>query len=64
MNVKTKTKNNLCTQHVLDLFSIFMYIRTELEIQYCGLVNAKIRASDKDLPVLSHKNANLLSLII
>ena len=35
-------RNNLCTQHVLPRF--------ELGIYY-GLVDAKIRASDKDLPV-------------
>ena len=36
---KQKQKNNLCTQPVKNLSS------------YCGLVDAKTRASDKDLPV-------------
>ena len=41
-------RNNFCTQHVL--------LRVEPGIfknlsSYCGFVNAKIRASDKDLPV-------------
>ena len=39
---------NLCTQHVLQVF--WAYNFHEL-LSYCGLVDAKIRASDKDLPV-------------
>ena len=35
-------RNNFCTQHVLRRFELGIY---------CGLVDAKIRASDKDLPV-------------
>ena len=48
--------NNFCTQHVLPSFEleIFMY-RTCNSMNnlssYCGLVDAKIRAFDKDLPV-------------
>ena len=48
--------NNFCTQHVLPRFElvIFMY-RTCNSMNnlssYCGLVDAKIRASGKDLPV-------------
>ena len=50
-------RNNLCTQHVLPRFElgIFMYwtcnSMNNLSL-YCALVDAKIRASDKDLPVL------------
>ena len=44
--------NNLCTQHVLTLqFSCTRNSLNNLS-SYCGLVDAKIRASDKDLPVL------------
>ena len=51
--------NNFCTQHVLPRFElgIFMYVfviqwtNTYNLSSYCGLVDAKIRASDKDLPV-------------
>ena len=51
-------RNNLSTQHILPRFElgIFMY-RTCMSMNnlssYCGLVDAKIRASDKDLPVFS-----------
>jgi hypothetical protein len=50
--------NNFCTQHVLPRFEhgIFMYWTCNSMNNlwsYCGLVDEKIRASDKDLPVLS-----------
>ena len=49
-------RNNFCTQHVLPRFElgIFMYWTCNSMnnlLPYCGLVDAKIRASDKDLPV-------------
>ena len=49
-------RNNFCTQHVLPRFvlGIFMYWTCNSMnnlLPYCGLVDAKIRASDKDLPV-------------
>ena len=52
-------RNNFCTQHVLPRFElgIFMYWTCNSMnnlSSYCGLVDAKIRASDKDLPV--HKS--------
>ena len=52
LNVKTKTKKQFmytsCSPDVLSLqFSIFM----NNLLSYCGLDNAKIRASDIDLPV-------------
>ena len=43
--LNVKTKNNLCTQHVLSLQ--FLYSMNNLS-SYCGLVDAKIRAFDKD----------------
>ena len=52
-------RNNFCTQtqHVLPRFELgfFMYWTCNSMnnlSSYCGLVDAKIRASDKDLPVL------------
>ena len=39
-------QNNLCIQHVLSL----QFSCTEL-LSYCGLVDARISASEKDLPV-------------
>ena len=49
-------RNNFCTQHVLPRFElgIFMYWTCNSMnnlSSYFGLVDAKIRASDKDLPV-------------
>ena len=49
-------RNNFCTQHVLPRFElgIFMYWTSNSMnnlSSYCGLVDAKIRGSDKDLPV-------------
>ena len=49
-------RNNFCTQQVLPRFKlgIFMYWTCNSMnnlSSYCGLVDAKIRASDKNLPV-------------
>ena len=49
-------RSNFCTQHVFPRFElgIFMYCRCNSInnlLSYSGLVDAKIRASDKDLPV-------------
>ena len=49
-------KNNFCTQHVLPRFELGIFI-----LSYCGLVDAKIRASDKDLPVMSKELVDLFS---
>ena len=51
-------RDNFCTQHVLPRFElgIFMYWTCNSMnnlSSYCGLVDAKIRASDKYLPVNS-----------
>jgi len=51
-------RNNFCTQHVLSRFElgIFMYYACNSMNNlpsYCGLADAKIRASDKDLPLLA-----------
>ena len=52
LNVKTKT--NLCTlQHVLFLY--FSYNSKNNLLSYNGLMDARMRASDKDLPV-NHSN--------
>ena len=56
-NIVLNVRNKFFTQHVLPRFEleIFMY-RTCKSMNhltsYFGLVDAKIRASDKDLPVL------------
>ena len=53
-------KNNFGTQHVLCKFEfgIFMYWACNSMnnlSSYCGLVDAKTRVSDKDLPVMSQE---------
>ena len=49
-------RNNFCTQHVLPRFELGIFMHWACcsmnnLLSYCGLVDAKIRASDKDLPV-------------
>ena len=49
-------ENMLCTKHVLPRFElvIFMYWTCNSMnnlLSYCGLIDTRIRASDKDLPV-------------
>ena len=48
-------QNNLCTQHVLSLQSSCTEFANQWTIfchTYCGLIDARIRASEKDLPVI------------
>ena len=50
-------RNNFCTQHVLPRFELEIVMHLACYSMnnlwwYCGLVDAKIRASDKDLSVL------------
>ena len=42
-------RNNFFTQHVLPRFELGIFMNNLSS--YCGLVDAKIRASDKDLSV-------------
>ena len=54
-------RNNFCTQHVLPRFElgIFMYWTCDSMnnlSSYCGLVDAKIRTSDKDLPLKARRS--------
>ena len=61
-------RSNFCTQHVLPRFElgIFMYWTCNSMnnlSSYCGLVGAKIRASDKDLPV-KIQNKMILDLFV
>ena len=48
-------ENNFCTQHILPHVLSLEFSCNELVMNnmssYCGLVDAKIRASDKDYPV-------------
>ena len=47
-------QNNLCTQHACTELVVFMYrTRNSMNnlLSYCGLVDARINASKKDLPV-------------
>ena len=61
---KQKQKKNLCKQHVLTMISpcselgIFMCCTGNSMnnlLSYCGLVDARISASEKDLPVQCFK---------
>ena len=53
LNVKTRTKNNFCTQHVLSLYFSGEFNEQSLVIiTHCGLTDSKMRASDTDLPVI------------
>ena len=47
---KQKQKNNICTQHVLNLY--FSGNSKNNILSYCGLTDARIRSSEKDLPVI------------
>ena len=66
LNVKTQTKINLCTQHVLNLY--FSCNSVNNLLSYNGLINTRMRASDKDLPVRRilwephHNSVNLTGL--
>ena len=62
-------RNNFCTQHVLPRFElgIFMYWTCNsmnILSSYCGLVDAKIRASDKDLPYKRFNNNNYSNFVL
>ena len=46
---KQKQKNNFCTQHVLNKYFSEKSINNLLS--YCGLTDARMRASEKDLSV-------------
>ena len=54
LNVKTKTKNNFCTQNVVNLY--FLGNSMNNLLSYCGLTDARMRAFEKDLPV-THRPA-------
>ena len=51
--LNVKTKNNLCTQYVLNLYCSCNSMNNLLS--YNGLIDARMRASDKDLPVFKNK---------
>ena len=42
-------QNNICTQHVVNLY--FSWKSMNNLSSYCGLTGARMRASEKDLPV-------------
>ena len=58
--------NNFCTQHVLPRFELGIFMNWTCNLMnnlssFCGLVDAKIKAFDKDLPVLT---SNLYKIAI
>ena len=44
-----QNKNTFCTQHILNLY--FSENSMNNLLSYCGLTDARMRASEKDLPV-------------
>ena len=55
-------QNNFCTQHILPRFELGIFINWTCNsmnnlLSYCGLVDAKIRASEIDLPVLFDRDS-------
>ena len=50
-------QNNICTQHVVNLY--FSWNSMNNLSSYCGLTDARMRASEKDLPVTHFKNTGL-----
>ena len=44
-------QNNICTQHVVNLYDPWNSLNNVSS--YCGLTGARMRASEKDLPVLN-----------
>ena len=60
LNVKTK-KNNFCTQHVVNLYFSGNLMNNLLS--YYGLTDARMRASEKDLPVRIFENGGAHLLI-
>ena len=51
LNVKKET-NNFFTHHVMNMH--FWENSMNIILSYCGLSDAKMRASEKDLPVLAY----------
>ena len=49
-SAQQKQKTNLCTQHVLNLY--FYCNSMNNLLSYNWLIDARMRASDKDLPVI------------
>ena len=53
LNVKTKIKTTICVHNVFCRYSeLTIFMNNEQFVVILWLVDAKIRASDKDLPVL------------
>ena len=52
---KQKQKNTFCTQHVLNLY--FSGNSMNNLLSHCGLTDARMRASEKDLPVPEFGNS-------
>ena len=47
----SKQKNNFCTQHIVNLY--FSGNSMNNLLSYCGLTDARMRVSEKDLSVMS-----------
>ena len=47
---KQKQRNNFCTQHFVNLY--FLGNSMNNLLSHCGLTDTRMRASEKDLPVI------------
>ena len=63
LNVKQKQKkNNVSSQHVLTLY--FSRNSMNNHLSYCGLTNARMRASEKYLPVFFGQKIPRIAIVI
>ena len=54
---KQKQSNNFCTQHVVNLYFSGDLMNTLLS--YCGLMDSRMRVSEKDLPVIPQQKPKI-----
>ena len=52
MSKQKQKQNNFCPQHVVNLY--FLGNSMNNLLSYCGLTDARMSASEKDLPVLKY----------
>ena len=55
-------QNNICTQHVVNLY--FSWNSMNNLLSYCGLTEARMRASEKDYLVLNFKTKTKKTIFV
>ena len=53
----SEQKSNFCTQHVVNLYFSGDLMNTLLS--YCGLMDSRMRVSEKDLPVIPQQKSTI-----